>query len=231
MPGTNKLPLLPGAVGLTHLRVYDTPAPDGLRGGSPHVHLACTECYYIEKGHGRVQTLSAAGFQEFDLEPGQVVWFSPGVIHRLINGDGELAIFVVMQNNGLPEAGDFVLTMPAAILRDPDAYFEAASLSAHGEVFAGSVEAAYRRRDLAVEGFAALLQPKLAGWREIWRRGPAASAQATNSQITAMQQGDIAHLLRGAVGSLPPPVGERKLGMCGTLAAYLPEGATVAEEL
>jgi hypothetical protein len=143
--------------------------------------------------------------------------------------------------------------MPAAILRDPDAYFEAASLSAHGEVFAGSVEAAYRRRDLAVEGFAALLrsrdkagemalaefyqaalallQPKLAGWREIWRRGPAASAQATNSQITAMQQGDIAHLLRGAVGSLPPPVGERKLGMCGTLAAYLPEGATVAEEL
>ena len=36
---------LPGAVGVTHLRVYDTPAPDGVPGGSPHVHFACTEAY------------------------------------------------------------------------------------------------------------------------------------------------------------------------------------------
>lgn len=245
-------PLLPGAVGLTHLRVYDTPAPDGLRGGSPHVHLTCTECYYVEKGRGRVQTLSTEGCEEIDLQPGQVVWFSPGVIHRLINDDGELAIFVVMQNNGLPEAGDFVLTMPPEVLQDPERYFEAASLSAHGEVFAGTVEAAYRRRDLAVDGFDALrhqwneqgnevlaefyraalslLRPKLAAWREIWQHGPQAAAQATSDQIAALQDGDIAHLLTGAVRSLSPPAGSRRLGMCGTLATYLPEGATVVQE-
>jgi hypothetical protein len=32
-------PDLPGAVGLTALRVYDWDAADGLCGGSPHVHL------------------------------------------------------------------------------------------------------------------------------------------------------------------------------------------------
>jgi mannose-6-phosphate isomerase-like protein (cupin superfamily) len=106
----SNIPFLPGAVGLTHLRVYDTVAPDGLHGGSPHVHFACTEAYYVMNGMGVVQTLSTAGYQELALEPGAVVWFSPGVIHRLINQDGQLEILVVMQNAGLPEAGDFVLT-------------------------------------------------------------------------------------------------------------------------
>jgi hypothetical protein len=33
----------PGATGVTVLDVYDWPAPDGLPGGSAHVHLASTE--------------------------------------------------------------------------------------------------------------------------------------------------------------------------------------------
>jgi mannose-6-phosphate isomerase-like protein (cupin superfamily) len=245
----SNIPLLPGAVGLTHLRVYDTVAPDGLHGGSPHLHFACTECYYAIQGHGRVQTLSAAGYQEFTLEPGGVVWFSPGVIHRLINLDDRLEIFVVMQNAGLPEAGDFVLTLPPEILHDPQKYFEVASLSALGEVFTSTEAAAYRRRDLAVEGFAVLrrrfeeigeaalhefyetavhlIEPKLEAWRNVWQSGPLAAAQATGEHLTALQAGDVSHLLHGAAVAMPPPGVQRKLGMCGTLGPYLPEGTTV----
>ena len=55
-------PPLPGAVGVTHLKVYDTHAPDGLIGGSPHLHFACTEAYIVLAGRGAVQTLGAGGF-------------------------------------------------------------------------------------------------------------------------------------------------------------------------
>jgi len=32
------IPHLPGAVGITNLKVYDTPGPDGIRGGCPEWH-------------------------------------------------------------------------------------------------------------------------------------------------------------------------------------------------
>jgi mannose-6-phosphate isomerase-like protein (cupin superfamily) len=99
-------PPLPGAVGVTHLRVYDTQAPDRLVGGSPHLHFACTEAYIVVAGRGAVQTLGAGGFAELPLEPGRLLWFTPGLIHRLINLDGQLEILVLMQNAGLPEAGE-----------------------------------------------------------------------------------------------------------------------------
>ena len=51
----------PGATALTVLDVYHWIAPDGLRGGSAHVHLASTEAYVVLAGHGRLQTLSARG--------------------------------------------------------------------------------------------------------------------------------------------------------------------------
>ena len=52
---------LPGAVGLSHLAVYDSTAPDGEHGGSPHMHLSCTEAYVVQAGRGRIQTLGADG--------------------------------------------------------------------------------------------------------------------------------------------------------------------------
>jgi mannose-6-phosphate isomerase-like protein (cupin superfamily) len=240
---------LPSAVGVTHLRVYDTRTPDGLVGGSPHVHFVCTELYIVVGGRGAVQTLSASGFAETALEPGMLVWFTPGTIHRLINGDGALELQIVMQNAGLPEAGDFVLTFPEAILSDPDAYFDAASLSPRGEVYTSSMEAAMRRRDLAVEGFhelqeryqaqgpealerfytlaARLIQPKLGQWRSVWERGPLASAQATGTQLLALTAGQIEHMLAGNIYALPAPADPRRLGVCGTLGVYLPEGARI----
>src|SRR3712207_4154224 len=150
------LPALPGAIGVTHLKVYDTPAPDGLLGGSPHLHFACTEAYMVLAGCGAVQTLGAGGFNELPLEAGRLVWFTPGLIHRLINLDGRLEILVLMQNAGLPEAGDFVLNFAPEILADERLYLDAASLAPSGHVYTSSQDAARSRRDLAVEGFAAL---------------------------------------------------------------------------
>ena len=38
---------LPGGIGISKLTVYDVEAPDGLVGGTPHVHLACSEGYCV----------------------------------------------------------------------------------------------------------------------------------------------------------------------------------------
>lgn len=118
---------LPGGVGVSRLRVYDTVAPDGLVGGTPHVHLCCTEGYVVTDGEGAVQTLTSSGFRETPLRPGVVVWFEPGTVHRLVNTGG-LGIVVLMQNSGLPEAGDAVLTFPPDVLADPGVYAAAAEL-------------------------------------------------------------------------------------------------------
>jgi mannose-6-phosphate isomerase-like protein (cupin superfamily) len=241
-----KAPALPGAVGVTHLKVYDTRAPDGLVGGSPHLHFACTEAYMVLAGHGAVQTLGAGGFEEVALEPGRLAWFTPGLIHRLVNLDGRLEILVLMQNAGLPEAGDFVLTFPPQILADEPAYLDAASLAPGGQVYTSSEEAARRRRDLAVEGFAMLrqrfeqrgaaaleefyraaarlIQPKLDAWRAVWEYGPLAAARRTGDELEALRSGRVDHLLAGAIYELPPPGQPRKLGVCGTLGVYTPEG-------
>jgi mannose-6-phosphate isomerase-like protein (cupin superfamily) len=166
----------PGATAVTMLEVYDWIAPDGLRGGSAHVHLASTEGYVVLAGHGRLQTLGARGYTESELHPGDCLWFTPGIIHRLVN-EGGLRLLVVMSNAGLPEAGDAVLTFPPEVLADPPAYARAATLPAngtpeHSALGSGALEdsalgsgaledsalenAARRRRDLAIEGYLAL---------------------------------------------------------------------------
>src|ERR1700754_253452 len=129
--GTPMRDLMPGGVGISRLCVYDTATPDGRPGGTPHLHLCCTEAYVVTAGRGAVQTLSGQGFAEHELHPGAVVWFTPGTVHRLINGGG-LEIVVVMSNSGLPEAGDAVLTFPREVLADPDRYAAAAALPGGG---------------------------------------------------------------------------------------------------
>jgi mannose-6-phosphate isomerase-like protein (cupin superfamily) len=248
-PARKSVAPLPGGIGITHLRVYDTAAPDGLAGGSAHVHFACTEAYYVISGRGCVQTLSAAdGYREIPLEKGSLVWFTPGLIHRLVNEDGHLEIVVPMQNAGLPEAGDFVLCFPFEILADPAAYANAASLASPGHVQASSLAAAYLRRDLAVTGFAQLRErferegvgaldafyalaarlvaPKADSWRTPFERGPKRAVQETEAQLDALASGDFSYLTRTAqVHTLPANAeGDRKFGMCGTLGTYLPEG-------
>jgi mannose-6-phosphate isomerase-like protein (cupin superfamily) len=156
--------LFPGGTAVSLLSVYDWSGPDGVAGGSAHVHLACTEGYVVVGGRGRLQTLSAGGYAETPLTPLTVAWFSPGVIHRLIN-DGGLQILVVMQNGGLPEAGDSVLTFPPAQLADPHVYRAAAALPDPAAALPDPAaalpdpaatpagDAARARKDLAVAGF------------------------------------------------------------------------------
>ncbi|WP_181808887.1 cupin domain-containing protein, partial [Streptomyces shenzhenensis] len=151
---------LPGAIGLSHLSAYEWEAADGVCGGSPHLHLVCTEAYVVTGGRGAVQTLSPDGYRDIPLEPGSVAWFTPGTVHRMVQG-GDLRITVLMQNSGLPEAGDAVFTFPPGVLADPERYAALATLpSGTG---AEVEQAARRRRDLAVEGYLGLRAALVAG--------------------------------------------------------------------
>ena len=241
-------PLLPGGTGITYIHTYDTTAPDGLAGGSAHMHLACTEAYYITRGAGKVQALNPAGYSETELTPGKLVWFSPGTIHRLVNVDRRLEILVVMQNAGLPEAGDFVLVFPREILRDPGEYRRNAVLSSSGSVAAGSIESANRRRDLSIEGFSELkrafesegagpleefytvalelVREKLDDWRKTWQSGPVAAVDDTRAVLESLAGGSIETLLRGRIAELDC-AGDKTLGMCGRLDTYRPEGVVI----
>lgn len=232
--------MLPGGVGISRLCVYDTTAPDGVPGGSPHIHLTCAEAYVVSAGSGTVQTLTSAGFAEHPLSVGTVLWFTPGTVHRLVNRGG-LEIVVIMANTGLPEAGDAVLTFPAGVLADPDQYAAAVALPDGG---APGVDAgfAHRRRDLAIEGFQelraavdrdgppamaafyasalALKRPLLAAWRQRWESGALSAAKRTGEQLSALQRGDTGYLLDAEVAAHHGPTERGRLGMCGLLDTY-----------
>lgn len=232
--------LFPAGTAVSRLSVYDWSSPDGLRGGSAHVHLTCTEGYVVVGGRGWLQTLGPDGYAETELTPLTVAWFSPGVIHRLVN-EQDLQIVVVMQNGGLPEAGDCVLTFPPDHLADAASYRQAASLADPDRVFASSAEAAERRKNLAVQGFlslrerfenegpavleefyaaaAALTEGSRQAWRDTWESGPLAAARRTGDQIEALERGDHQHLHEGRLSVLGPPE-TRQYGMCGRLDTY-----------
>ncbi|WP_055697276.1 cupin domain-containing protein [Streptomyces silaceus] len=230
---------LPGGIGVSRLTVYDWPAADGLRGGTPHLHLTCSEGYAVTGGRGAVQTLTTAGFRQTPLTPGALVWFTPGTIHRLVN-EGDLTINVLMQNCGLPEAGDAVLTLPPRLLADPDVYRAAVALPADA-TDAELADAARRRRDLALEGFTALreaaeagdpeplaafhraavalVRPLAARWRERWRASAAAAAEATAAQLDRVERADAGYLA-GATVRAEQPAARGRFGMCGRLDVY-----------
>jgi len=239
----HKIPPIPGAIGLTHLKVYTSEGPDGLRGGCPHMHFTCTESYLVLSGKGSVQTLGVNGFEEVHLEAGKLIWFTPGVIHRLINSDGKLELLVMMQNAGLPEAGDHVLCFPQNILADKKTYFKEASLAlAEGLIFSAGEEAAFNRRDLAIKGFNKLrermttqgasamsdfyraaieiVRPNLKHWRSVWEKSALAVTQSTGKQLESLDQGKTDYLADGRVYTLQAPDGEPKLGFCGWLTPY-----------
>jgi len=148
--------------------------------------------------------------------------------------DGDLRIVVVMQNAGLPEAGDAVLTFPPDVLADPKKYAEAASLVREDRVYATDEDAARRRRDLAVTGFAELrkggleafyaaavqlIKPRLDDWEKRWQAGPVAVTALTGDRLKALRNGDFSHLIRATVNAAQPPA-EQQLGMCGRLTTY-----------
>ncbi|ROP36085.1 cupin domain-containing protein [Saccharothrix texasensis] len=225
----------PGGTSLSFLDVYDDAAPDGVVGGSPHLHLASTECYVVVGGEGELHAMTLDGCREIPLAAGSVVWFTPGTIHRAVNHGG-LRVVVVMGNAGLPEAGDAVMTFPPEVVADPDRYRDAATLPVRATEAERAVDAR-RRRDLAVEGFvrlrdalrggdpaplrqfhasaAALVRNRAETWADIVRAGPLGQAGTTLAITQDLSRGVAAHLARAAVTRAPEP--RRVFGMCGRL--------------
>jgi mannose-6-phosphate isomerase-like protein (cupin superfamily) len=229
----------PGGTSVSHLSVYTSACPDGLAGGTPHLHTASTEAYVVIEGGGALQTLDQSGPRQTPLRPGATVWFTPGTIHRAIN-HGRLRVVVVMANAGLPEAGDAVMTFPPQVVADPDRYRQAATLPADGSETVLDA-AAQRRRNLAVEGFerlvkatesgdlgplerfyddaTALVRPKVVQWRRIWRENVARQTDHTAAVLDALERGD-GHHLRDAALLQAPPSPTLRFGMCGRLRTY-----------
>ncbi|WP_223881203.1 cupin domain-containing protein [Nesterenkonia ebinurensis] len=238
------LPHFPGGTSLSHLCVYDWDTPDGLHGGSPHLHTLSTEAYVITAGRGEVHTISATGPARDALEPGSLLWFTPGTVHRLVNHRG-LEMAVVMSNAGLPEAGDAVLTFPEEIVADAEKYAAAVALPDHDD--AAKAAAARTRRDLALEGYEQLLaaiesegveaamgrfyqhavnlvRSKTQHWQQIFEANVAAETHRTAEQLAALAAGDGSHLGRATVLRGTPQTGSestpRLYGMCGRLATW-----------
>jgi mannose-6-phosphate isomerase-like protein (cupin superfamily) len=228
----------PGGTSLSFLDVYDDAAPDGVVGGSPHVHLASTECYVVVAGEGELHTVNLDGYREIPLGPGSVVWFTPGTIHRAVN-HRDLRVVVLMSNAGLPEAGDAVMTFPPDVVADPDRYRAAATLPQRATEAERAADAR-TRRDLAVRGFlpirdalrdgdpgplrefytaaAALVRDRAGAWAGIVRDGPLDQAEAVLATTGDLSVGVAGHLERATVFQAPAP--ERAFGMCGRLHPY-----------
>jgi hypothetical protein len=236
---------LPGGVSVSHLRVYDWLAPDGVGlagSGSPHLHVVSSEAYVVLGGSGSVHTLGPSGFAVHPLRPGVIVSFGPGVVHRAVN-DGDLEVLVLMSNAGLPEAGDAVLTFPASVLADPAAYRSAATLPGPGASDDELAAAARRRRDLALEGYAELgdavdrlgeaaaLKPLhdaatrivrtlVPHWQDVWTRTVYAETEATAAALEGLIRGVAPHLGRGSATAVEAAPAPRRYGMCGRLQTW-----------
>ncbi|MHC6593233.1 cupin domain-containing protein [Arthrobacter sp. C152] len=233
----------PGATGLSEISIYDWPGADGAAGGSPHVHTASTEAYVVLAGSGRLETLDSRGFTSTPLVPGGVLWFTPGTVHRAINDSGDLRVLVVMQNAGLPEHGDAVMTFPPQYLADAETYRRAAALE-HKDADAGLAageDAARRRRDLALEGYFALKEAvreagpgALAGfhsaaarlvsdrtgrWAELLAGGAAQQAATTRRQLAALDTAESFYLA-GARTTMGKREKRRIYGMCGRIQTW-----------
>ena len=229
----------PGGTAVTSLTVYDGASLDGLAGGTPHLHTASTEGYIVVGGSGAIQTIEPSGFRETPLQPGVVVWFTPGTVHRAINHGG-LYVICVMQNSGLPEAGDAVMSFADEIVSDAERYREAATLpSGTGQ---DTATAARIRRDLGVQGFlelraaiesgdseplerfyahaARLVQPRIAAWRETWERGAHGATINTDTVLNSLAAADSSTLRSAALFEAEPNEGDERFGMCGRLRTY-----------
>jgi mannose-6-phosphate isomerase-like protein (cupin superfamily) len=246
-PGEQFGVALPGGTSVSHVRVYDSVGPDGLAGGSPHLHTVCTEAYLVIAGEGAVQTLSSEGYAETPLVAGTIAWFSPGTIHRLINHDGRLELYVLMSNAGLPEAGDMILAFGPDRLADDGMYRELADLPADARTTDGTPDAAMRRRDAAVEGFhhwrnvverdgpgaldplyraaVELLGDRPADWHDLLAGDPATELERSRAQVEELWSPDrsraAARLADSAIRSTSLLPSTRNMGCCGTLGAVI----------
>lgn len=228
---------MPGGVLMSRLKVYESAAPDGQRGGTPHVHLACSEMYVVVGGSGAVDMIDGDGFRRVELSSGDALVFSPGTVHRLINPNGDLDILVIMQNSGLPERGDNVVCFPETLLADDAAYVDAMRVATLAD--------AARRRDRGVEGFLALAaafdvsrdagraalerfyalaeartRARRVDWHALVERGPGEALAQSFAALDALARQDTDYLLDSEQALIRPDGGAPALGFCGHLQRY-----------
>jgi mannose-6-phosphate isomerase-like protein (cupin superfamily) len=227
---------MPGATLATRLKVYDTPSLDGQRGGTPHMHLLCSEMYFVLSGRGFVDMIDWQGFSRQALEVHSALIFSPGTLHRLINPEGDLELFITMQNSGLPERGDNVVSFGSGILSNDALYQHAMQAS--------SFEEAAIRRDRGVAGFLDIkaafdqslaegqtalrrffelaierTRPAHAGWQQVIQQGALQEAQTSLDHLTDLAQGQLNYLEQARHFAIQ--AGQfRTPGFCGALNRY-----------
>ncbi len=233
----------PAGASVSNLEVYWSVAPDGLAGGTPHLHTVASEAYLVVAGRGELHTVAADGAAITPLASGDTVWFTPGVVHRAVNLGG-LHLRVVMSHAGLPEAGDAVMTFPDDILANPEAYAAAAALPGPDAPHDERLAAAARRRNLAVEGYAALgnggqadpaavallhrraaalVSHRIGRWKDTWERSVTSQASQAEAAFAALAAGSGETL---AAGRVTRPVTAPAFGMCGLLTTLSLEGAS-----
>jgi len=237
---------LPAGIGLTHIKIYDTPGPDGLISGGPHIHLVSAEIYVVLRGTGKMELLSMDGLETVDLKPNQAVYFRPGTFHRSLNPHRDLEILDVMQNGGLPERGDYVLSFPHEILTNPPAYARAAR--------ATTLPEALTRRDLAVRGYLEiknaferskpegqealrkfyraarnLIAPKVDGFEWVLKVGAQTELKASLDACDFIRSGRLDYLEASEHALLDPMTDPGQPGMSGETHAYALDEKFLAE--
>lgn len=223
---------------MTEVTVYaQRRAPDGLFSGCPHVHAVTDEGYFVLQGTGAVEFHDLEhGYRRLELNPGHYAHFSPLIMHRLIS-DGDLVILGIMGNAGLAERGEARIYFGLEVDGDTHRFNELMALPKEM-----GLEGALQRRDLAVQGYAILMnlwQSDREGYfKELRRffgkhteamssyahslseqvqRGPMAWAKTTISRIDQLP----------ALPSASPEVlfntrgTESAFGMCGVLRPIL----------
>ncbi len=238
--------ILPSGIGLSHLRVYDEPGPDGLITGGAHFHGVCSEIYYVLSGTGYVELLSLNGYQKIELQPNKVVFFRPGVIHRLVNPNKNLEILLIMQNGGLPERGDFILTFTPDIMADTTAYVAAAR--------AANMTEALARRNAANIGFndlrdtmladtnngrrklrefydhaRRLLLPKVDGFEWVLKSGSLYEAKNSHDAIDFIRNNHMEYLEKATWEGIYPMNEPLRQGTSGTMHPYAVQESLSAE--
>ncbi len=228
---------LPAGIGLTHVKIYDTPGPDGLISGGPHIHLVSAEIYVVLRGTGQVEMLSMKGIETLELAPNQAVYFRPGTFHRTLNPNRDLEILAVMQNGGLPERGDFVMSFPHEILTNPAAYVKA--------IRAVTPADAQNRRDLSVQGYLQirdafvrskaegqealrkfyrlarnLILPKVDGFEWVLKIGAQSELKASLDACDFLRSGRLDYLEASEHGGINPMAEAGRPGMTGELHEY-----------
>ncbi len=238
--------ILPAGVGLTHVRVYDSPGPDGVISGGAHIHLVCAEIYFVLKGTGQIELLTMDGVETLDLIPNKAVFFRPGTFHRVLNPNRDLELLTIMQNGGLPERGDFVMSFPHEILTNPPAYAQA--------VRAPTLADALRRRDLSLEGYLQLkaafgrsveegqtalrafyraarnlIAPKVDGFEWVLKVGAQTEVKTSLDACDFIRAGRTDYLEASQYAALYPLQDAARPGMCGELHSYALDETFLAE--